>query len=69
MSELTEKVWSVITSISIVEKNLTFHEAWHLMITLDQDKSKDISFRSGLAIVTDEAAGRMTYKKNSIVAG
>ena len=56
-SELAESIWSVITFDETAASGLTYDEAVRLRIKLEAEKV------SGLCIITDEAAARMTAKK------
>lgn len=53
-SELNEPVWSVVSFEKSLKNNLTYDEALELM---EKSKAKKIS---GLCIITDEAAQRLT---------
>ena len=56
-SELAENVWSVITFDETAASGLTYDEAVKLRTNLEAEKV------SGLCIITDEAAARMTAEK------
>lgn len=57
-SELQEQRWSVVSFESVAVRNLTYDEA---RIWLEKLQKQKIS---GLCIVTDEAADRLTEKRN-----
>ncbi len=56
-NELAEHIWSVITFDETAASGLTFDEACELRAKLEAEKV------SGLCIVTDEAAARMSVQK------
>lgn len=56
MSELTEKLWAVLSERGCEATSLTHAKATELMRSLMREKV------SGLFIVTDDAARRATYK-------
>lgn len=56
-SELAENIWSVITFDETAASGLTYNEAVKLRTKLEAEKV------SGLCIITDEAAARMTAEK------
>lgn len=55
-SELSEPRWSVVTYESIAAANLTYEEALELAKKLDSQKI------SGLCIITNQAAARISEK-------
>lgn len=53
-SELVEPIWSVVTYETVAAKGLTYEEAEKLAKKLETEKV------SGLCIITDEAADRVS---------
>jgi hypothetical protein len=58
MSELSEKLWAVLSERGCESSGLTYAQALELMRSLQQEKV------SGLSIITDAAARRATHKVN-----
>lgn len=58
MSELTEKLWAVLSERGCESSGLTYTQALEMMRSLHREKV------SGLSIITDAAAHRVTHKPN-----
>jgi hypothetical protein len=56
MSELTEKLWAVLSERGCESSGLTYAQALEMMRSLEQEKV------SGLSVITDDAARRATHK-------
>jgi hypothetical protein len=58
MSELTEKLWAVLSERGCESMGLTYAQALEMMRALQREKV------SGLSVITDAAARRATNKVN-----